>query len=210
MVPRNQPRDWIEKAVVEGARATTNWADGMSRWITRGCGVRSGRMRETSPGGCLAESPRWRGGEDAGPEGTIRVSQSASFNRSAGAPRTPRHWPFSGSAPRTENDEHAIRHGAHRGKPSRPRGPNLRTDVVDHRHAEPPDRRRKAEIESEKSIDEGVDVSRADATSRRRAVRSLGSLGIHWSIRSGELAVVVDEATTRGSEPGPPKTGNLE
>ncbi len=98
---------------------------------------------------------------------------------------------------------------------SRPgaRGPDLRADVVDHRHAEPLDRRREAEVEAgEVDQDERVGALgpriRDQPPPRREQPRQLGDPFGEPGDR--DLAVVVDEAAAGGGELRPAKPGNVD
>ena len=96
-----------------------------------------------------------------------------------------------------KNDEHAIRDGADRGEPPRPRRPDLGADVVDDRNAEALDRRSEAEIEAGK-VDQDerigpIGLRRRDepppcGQQPRQLGNPLGEAG------DRDLAVVGDEA----------------
>ena len=124
--------------------------------LARRCGC--GRPRRQVRAG--SATLRWAGG----PEGsrpsaptairpharreTLRGRPTASPDRSADGRRTPpARRPLGRSPPRTEKSPARDPRWHGWSRAARPPRPDLRADVVDHRHTQPLDRRREAEIE---------------------------------------------------------------
>ena len=110
-----------------------------------------------------------------------------------------------------KDHKHAIRDLLDRLEPLRPPRPDLRADVVDHRHAEPANQRREPEVEIRK-IDQHERVrTRALRLGDELAARGdrSGQLGEGFGqAGDGEIAIVVDEAAARRRELRATKAGD--
>jgi hypothetical protein len=112
-----------------------------------------------------------------------------------------------------EDRQHQRREAAHRGQPSLAPRPQLRRDVVDHRHAGGVQRRGEAEVEVGK-VDRDEDVGRIaprlgqqaaiEAPRARQLLHDLGEAG------HAVVAIVLDERGAGGREARPAEAHDLD